>query len=226
MNWDVLARPDVAAALDGLAEAVGVRTPHGAWTVRGTAVEPGLAADVDYALDLSDAELVAATSRAELGPVDEAARFALLRALLGPVLLASAHHRHLWAWPWRTGVTLENLFHLTLRGSGGEPARFTWLLINQDWLWLEGHLGAPVRSVELDVESASELLRTVLRAMREHSVRAWLWFGPWWLQWRDAHSTLHADVPFMPVGEDDHGHDHDHDHVDRIGHHDHDHDHD
>lgn len=149
-------------------------------------------------------ELCARLERLGLPPHGEAV------AALGPLLLASVKHKHLWSWPYRTGALLENVLHIVLTDHSEEPVR-TLLMINQDWLWFDEPLATPVRTLNLDDASLIELLSEVSRAMEEHSVRAWTWFGPWWTAFRDARSELHGDIePPAPVV-----HDHDHDH----GHH-------
>lgn len=132
--------------------------------------------------------------------------------LLGALWLQSVRSNHLWAWPYRTGVVLENVFHVHVVEASGTSSR-TLLNVNADWLWFDELVATPVRSITLDTEAALIFLDQVTRAMEERSVRAWTWFGPWWIAFRDAHSELHADAPSGPTPPShDHNHEHGHDH--------------
>lgn len=125
--------------------------------------------------------------------------------LLGSVLMRSVGDDHLWSWPYRTGVVLENVFHFVLTFEPGEPV-YTLLNVNTDWLWLSGAHATPVRTVKLNAEACDECVSAVAKAMSEHSVRVWLWFGDWWVAFRQEHSTLHA--PTVQPQPQHHDHDH------------------
>lgn len=124
------------------------------------------------------------------------------------VWLASVVHDHLWAWPYRTGETLENVFQVRFRFADGERI-YTVVNVNEDWLWLEGVQARPIRTVVLDEAAASEFVDQVTRAMDAHSVRVWTWFGNWWIAFRAANGELHGHAP-TPTPPVHHQHDHDH----------------
>jgi hypothetical protein len=109
------------------------------------------------------------------------------------VWLASVTHKHLWAWPYRTGETLENVFQVVFQFADGEHIH-TVINVNEDWIWLDGVQARPIRTVVLDEAAASEFLDQVTRAMDAHSVRVWTWFGPRWIAFRAAHGDLHGQA--------------------------------
>lgn len=120
------------------------------------------------------------------------------------VWLASVAHKHLWAWPYRTGESLENVFQVTLAFSDSERVH-TVVTVNTDWLWLDGVRARPIRSVVLDEDAASEFVDQVTRAMDAHSVRVWTWFGPWWIGFRAEHGEHYGPPPSPEPPTHDHG---------------------
>ncbi len=121
------------------------------------------------------------------------------------VWLASVAHNHLWAWPYRTGESLENVFQVTFQFADGEQTH-TVVNVNADWIWLDGVRARPIRSVVLDEAAASEFVDQVTRAMDAHSVRVWTWFGPWWIAFRAEHGEHHGPAPAQAPPTHDHDH--------------------
>lgn len=128
------------------------------------------------------------------GEADETERYAIVRFLLRPCLMAALKMPILQHEMLLSILKVDDVWQQALLDpSGQEDLCLTIQKEGGEWAVAEGFHGQPRRRMRLTAEQMLDFQRRLFKADSEGGIAAWLSLAKWYLQWRDRLSvTLEA----------------------------------
>jgi hypothetical protein len=149
--------------------------------------------EVDFVLPLALRNISDLLDQASDGSFDEVEATQIARVFFTPFTRVTLKHHIMQANAKRKAAGIEELIHVKLLFPDGSLAASHTLIYAADqWVVVEGLVGAPERTFTLKQAEALNYQRKVFAAMQTDTKKEWMAFLKWYREWRKEHSVTHA----------------------------------
>jgi hypothetical protein len=161
---------------------------------------PGLDADVEAVLKLTEENIRNLVAHTADGVIDPAEAWHIVSVMFTPLTQATLASPKVSNSLLRIASGAEQLIHVHLvHPTSGELASHSLIFAAGQWLVSSELLGKPQRTFWLTPDQALEFQRRIVAAIRENTISGWWSFAEWYRAWRVIVSAR-PNSPTVPAG--------------------------